>query len=203
MVTSTRYLNATAILTAVALLALPAAAGARTHRFSAATDVTVGFKLPKRDASSTLVRFTRNHVALIRSRGSLVLQANGKRSRSLALPAGRAPRVLVELSAAKGTARLTLGRKTATIVGRFVAEDAVAVPNNRLVVRLRTRSAASSATPQRTESTATLSAASAPAAGTDATATDPVPPPPAPAGSDLRFHQRLERAAGGRRPARS
>jgi hypothetical protein len=172
-------LGATAILTAVAILVLPVAANAKTHRFRAATDVTVGFTLPKGAACGTLVRFTRNHLALVRTRGSLVLQAKSKRSRPLALAKGSAARVVLEVSSVKGTARLSVGRTSATIRGRFVAESAVAVPDSRLIVTLRTRGAASSAaaTPgsQRVGSAAGQSASSSQAAGSD-----PLPPPPAP-----------------------
>jgi hypothetical protein len=71
----------------------------------------------------------------------------------------------VARSACWCSARLSVGRKTATIRGRFVAEDSVAVPNNRLVVRLRTRRAASPGRVARgrqgAESAATLSAPTA------------------------------------------
>jgi hypothetical protein len=183
---STRSCKTTAILTAVVILALPAAADARTHRFTAATDVTVGFKLPKPAASGTLVVFARNQLAVTRWRGALTLRATGRRGPRVALAARGETRVIVELSAIEGTARLSAGGKTAIMGGRFVAENAVAVPNSRLIVSLRTRTAASSstATTSHVAGSAGVSpsapAASPPHAATATTSvsTLPVPMPP-------------------------
>ena len=144
-VLSVRSLKTTALLAAVAVLAVPAAADAQTHRFRATTDVTVSFELPRAAASGTLVRFARNGLALTRSGGTLTLQASGRHAKRLALPARGAARVLVDVSAADGIARLSVARRTASMAGRFVAEDAVTVRNRRAVRALRIRTAAPSA----------------------------------------------------------
>ena len=47
--------------------------------------------------------------------------------RACAAPRGRTARVRVELSADHGRARLSVGRRTTSVTGRYVAEDAVAV----------------------------------------------------------------------------
>ena len=175
-------LKTTALLAAVAVLAVPAAADAQTHRFRATTDVTVSFELPRAAASGTLVRFARNGLALTRSRGTLTLQASGRHTKRLALPARGAPHVVVDVSAADGIARLSVARRTASMAGRFVTEDAVTVRNRRTVLALRIRTAAPSpaaghaaATAPRIEASAT--SVSAPAGAAPAG----VAPPPAPA----------------------
>lgn len=181
-----RSLKATALLAAVAVLAVPAAADAQTHRFRATADVTVSFELPRAGGSGPLVRFARNGLALTRSGGTLTLRASGRHAKRLALPARGAVRVLVDVSAADGIARLSVADRTASMAGRFVAEDAVTVRNPRMVRALRVRTALPSsgavghapATAPRTESAAT--SLSAPAASAPATAAPAPPPAPAP-----------------------
>jgi hypothetical protein len=183
---STRSLKTTAILATVAVLAVPAAADAQTHRFRAAPDVTVSFKLPKAAASGTLVRFARNGLALTRRGGTLTLKARGRHAKHRALPVRGAARVQVHLSAADGTARLSVAHRTVSMAGRFVAEDAVAVRNRRMVVALRIRTGGSSAghsaatTPRPGTSAASLSLPAASAPATAAPAPAPAPPAPAP-----------------------
>ena len=129
----TRRLPAAALLSALAVASLAPIASASTHRFSAARDVTVSFEVPRSRTSGALVRFARNGVAIVQARGgTLTLRSSGGGTRRLAVPARGAARVRVELSADHGRARLTVGRRTATVTGRFVAEDAVAVSGARL-----------------------------------------------------------------------
>ena len=180
---SVRSLKTTALLAAVAVLAVPAAADAQTHRFRATPDVRLSFKLPRAAPSGTLVRFARNGLALSRGGGTLTLQARGRHAKRLALPARGAARVLVDLSAADGIARLSVAGRTASLADRFVAEDAVTVRNRRAVLALRIRTAARSAgaghaaaTAPRIEAAAT--SLSAPAATTPAAPPPPPPPPP-------------------------
>ena len=188
---SVRSLKTTALLAAVSVLALPAAAaGAQTHRFRAATDVTVSFELPRAAASGTLVRFARNGLALTRSGGTLTLQASGRHARRLALPAHGAARVLVDVSAADGIARLSVARRSASMAGRFVAEDAVTVRNRRAVLALQIRTAAPSAAAGHTAATAaridaSTTSVSAPtgAAPTGAAPTGAAPTGAAPTGA--------------------
>ena len=176
-----RSLKTTALLAVVAVLAVPGAADAQTHRFHATPDVRVSFKLASAGASGTVVRFARNGLALTRGTGTLTLQVSGRHAKRVALPARGAARVLIDLSAADAIARLSVARRTASIAGPFVDEDAVTVRDRRTVLALRIRTAAPSATgghtastPPRTETMAT--SASAPATATAA----PAPPPSAP-----------------------
>ena len=180
---SARSPKTTALLATVAVLAAPSAADAQTHRFRATTDVTVSFELPRPAASGTLVRFARNGLALTRSRGTLTLQASRRDAKRLALPARGAARVLVDVSAADGVARLSVARRTARMAGRFVDEDAVTVRNRRAVRALRIRTAAPSpaaghtaATAPRIEASAT--SVSAPSGTAPAGAAAPAPPAP-------------------------
>jgi hypothetical protein len=173
--------TATAFLTALAVASLAPVASASTHRFSAARDVTVSFALPRSRTSGSLVRFARNGVAIVRANGgSLTLRSSNRDARRLAVPGHGAARVRVELSADHGRARLTVGRRTTTVTGRFVAEDTVAVSAARLRgLRIQTDGAAPSraaAAPTTAASTATSSVA-APAAGAapQATAAPPLP----------------------------
>ena len=132
-----RHLKLTTILVVLAIVAMPAAAGAKTHRFAPATDVTVSFGLAKRHASGTLIRFARNRVSLGRTRaGALTLYAGGRRTRPVAARSSR-PRVVVSLSAISGRAKLSVGRATASIAGPFSAEQAVTVRRGRGLVALR------------------------------------------------------------------
>ena len=130
-----RHFRLTAILVVLAILAMPAAAEAKTHRFAPATDVTVSFGLAKRDASGTLIRFARNRVSLSRNRaGALTLRASGRRTRRVAGRGHRRPRVVISLSTITGRAKLSVGRATVSIAGPFVAEQAVTVRPGRGLV---------------------------------------------------------------------
>ena len=140
-------MNATAVLTAVALLALPAAAQAKIHRFAPATDVTVSFALAKEGKPGTLVRFTRNGLTLTRGQaGKLTLRARRRHAPHVALTGHGSASVRIEVSAR--SARLTVGRKTARLAGSFVAEDALSAGSRLRSLRIRTgrRAAAGQAT---------------------------------------------------------
>jgi hypothetical protein len=161
-------MNATAVLTAVALLALPAAAQAKVHRFAPATDVTVSFALAKEAKPGTLVRFTRNGLTLTRGQaGKLTLRASRRRAPHVALTGHGSASVRIALSAR--SVRLTVGRKTARLAGRFVAEDALSAGSRLRSLRIRTGRAATAdraaATP-RPLSTASGSASLTAAAST-------------------------------------
>jgi hypothetical protein len=137
---SIRYSALTALLVAVAVLAVPAVGAAKTHRFAPATEVTVSFALPKPKGSGTLIRFARNRVSLVRSRGgALSLRAPGRRTRRVATRGHRRKRIVVALSAINGRAKVSVRRRAASIAGGFVAENAVTVRKGRGVVRLRIR----------------------------------------------------------------
>ena len=186
----TRRLPAAALLSALAVASLAPIASASTHRFSAARDVTVSFEVPRSRTSGALVRFARNGVAIVQARGgTLTLHSSGGGTRRLAVPARGAARVRVELSADHRRARLTVGRRTATVTGRFVAEDAVAVSGARLrrlrietgaVAPSRAASATTAAAPAKTATSTSTVAAPAAGAAPQATAV-----PPAPAASPL------------------
>jgi hypothetical protein len=180
----TRHLPAAALLTALAAASLAPVAGASTHRFSAARDVTVSFELPRSQRSGALVRFTRNGVAVVRAHRSLTLRSSGGRPRRLTIPGHGAAQVRIELSADHGRARMTVGRRSTTVTGRFVAEDAVAVTGARLRgLRIQTGAGAPSRAVVATSTTASTSsvATPVPASGTAPQATAA----PAPAASPL------------------
>jgi hypothetical protein len=165
-----RHLKLTTILVVVAIVAMPTAAGAKTHRFAPATDVTVSFGLAKRHASGTVIRFARNRVSLSRTRaGALTLHASGRRTRPVHARGRRLPRVVVSLSAISGRAKLSVGRATASIAGPFSAEQAVTVRQGRGLVALRITTGRRGST---------LSAATPAAA-------PPLPVTPAPSGTRL------------------
>ena len=154
-----------AALAVLAATSMAPAAEARTHHFSAATDVTVSFELPRSTASRTLVRFARNRLTLTSgASGALMLRPTGRHGARLAAPRGRTAHVRVELSADRGRARLSVGRRTTSVTGRFVAEDAVAVGSASLrALRIQTATAPSS--PARSPATPTSPASpAAPAA---------------------------------------
>src|SRR4051812_22431695 len=149
---------------------MPAAAGAKTHRFAPATDVTVSFGLAKRHPSGTLIRFARNRVSLSRTRGgALMLHASSRRTRPVTARGRRLPRVVISLSAISGRAKLSLGRSTATIMGPFSAEQAVTVRKGRGLVALRIT------TGRRTSTVPAVTPAAAP----------PLAVPPAPSRAQL------------------
>ncbi len=135
-----RHLISAAVLAGIALISAVPSAEARIHRFSPAKDVTVSFELPRSAASRTLVRFARNRLSLTTgARGALTLRPAGRSGARLAAPRGRIARVRIELSADRGRARLRVGRRTTSVAGRFVAEDAVAVGSTRLrALRIQT-----------------------------------------------------------------
>jgi hypothetical protein len=135
-----RNLTPVAVLAGLALTSLVPSAEARIHRFSPANDVTVSFELPRSAPSRTLVRFARNRLSLTSSSGrALTLRRAGRSGARLAAPRGATARVRIELSADRGRARLIVGRRTTTLAGRFVTEDAVAVAGARLrALRIRT-----------------------------------------------------------------
>jgi hypothetical protein len=176
-VPSNRPLNATTVLAAVALLALPAVAHAKVHRFAPTTDVTVSFALAKKSKPGTLVRFARNGLSLTRGHaGRLTLRASRRGERHVALTGHGSPSVRIELSARR--ARLTVGDRTASMAGHFVAEDALAIGGARL--RNLQIHAATSA-PSRAGGAAlasTTSSAASPAASAVTTTAAPIPPGP-------------------------
>jgi hypothetical protein len=132
-------------LALAAILALPGLAEAKTHRFPPATEVEVSFKLPKHRRSGTLIRFVRNEVTVVRRRnGSLTLGARGKRPKRISHGSTRRRRIVVSLSALNGRAKVNVKRARASIVGRFVSEDAVAAHR---VIGLRIRTGNRGATP--------------------------------------------------------
>jgi hypothetical protein len=129
-VTFARHITRTALVVALLAVAVPTTAVARTqsrtHRFGLATEVRVSFKLPKRHAAGTVVRFARNHVSVVRTRhGALTLRAKGHRPKRIARAARRHGRVVVSLSAVNGRAKLHVRRTGASVKGRFVDENAV------------------------------------------------------------------------------
>jgi hypothetical protein len=129
-----------AFLSVVLALAVPASAGAKTHRFAPATEVTVSFALSKRLASGTLLRFTRNRVSLARTRsGMLVLRAPGRSARRVARRSHRRTRVVLALSTITGRAKLSVRGSAATVAGGFVPESAITVRERRGVKHLRIR----------------------------------------------------------------
>jgi len=138
-VTVTRHIRCLPLVAAAAVAALvPSAALARTdavtHRFAPAADVTVSFALTKHRASGELVRFKSNRVSLVRSRtGALTLRARGRRSGHLVAARHGNRRVVVTLSGTRGRVQLSLGGKTVSLRGSFVAERAVAVRKGSVV----------------------------------------------------------------------
>ena len=168
-------IRSTALLFVIAVLAIPAAAQAKTHRFAPATELSVSFLLPKAKASGTLIRFARNHVSLSRDRGGgLTLRASGRHAHRVAAR-GRHHRIVVFLSTITGRVRLTVGGATVGIGGRFVAEDAVVARDHPRVAGLRIRTEAPIARPP---ASPVAPAGAAPAAGPTA---GPAPAPaPAP-----------------------
>lgn len=138
MVASLRHLKPLVVLPLAAVLVLPGAAQAKTHRFGLATEVQVSFKLSKHKATGTIVRFARNHVTVVRSRtGALTLRAKGQRPKRIARVVRRNGRVVVSLSAVNGRAKLDVKRRGASVRGRFVNEDAVVTRGVRSL-RIRT-----------------------------------------------------------------
>ena len=109
-----RHFTPAAVLAGLALTSLVPSAEARIHRFSPANDVTVSFELPRHAPSRTLVRFARNRLSLTSGAGgALTLRPPaGRRGARLAAPRGGTARVRIELSADRGRARLSVGRKT-------------------------------------------------------------------------------------------
>ena len=171
----TCHLTAAALLSALAVASLAPTANAATHRFSAARNVTVSFEVSRSPMSGTLVHFARNAVAIVRANGgSLSLRSSNREARRLAVPRRGAARVRVELSADRGSARLTVGRRTTTVIGRFVAEDTVAVSGAR-VRRLRIHTAGAASSRTAAAPTITASTATATTATTGSTATTAVP----------------------------
>jgi hypothetical protein len=132
-------LKQAALAAAVAVLAIPGAADAKTHRFAPASEVSVSFQIPKGKATGTLIRFGRNRVSVIRSRnGVLTLRVPGRRARHIALRRHSGKRVVVALSTIRMRAKLSVSPAAAAIAKRFVAEDAVAVNHGIERVRIRT-----------------------------------------------------------------
>jgi hypothetical protein len=137
-VTSTRYIRLTALLVAVVILAVPALADAKTHRFAPATDVSISFALTKRHAAGTLIRFARNRVSLVRSRsGALELRAPGRHARRIAPRGHRRSRLVMALSTITGRAKLVVRRVAASIASGYVPEDRVTVLDHRGVAGVR------------------------------------------------------------------
>ena len=177
---------ATAVVAVLALLALPAAAGAKTHRFVPTTDLRVSFALAKDRGPGTLVRFARNGLSLARGRhGTLTLRAGSRGETHAAVPGHRSALVRIVLS--PRSARLTVGPKEVSLRGRFVAEDALAVATRLRGLRIQSGATSSSvaARPPVTltpSSGASLAAAPAPPASAPSAAapTPPAPVPPAP-----------------------
>jgi hypothetical protein len=148
-----------ALAAAVAILVIPGAAEAKTHRFAPATDVSVSFRLPKGKAAGTLVRFSRNRVSVSRRRdGVLSLRVPGRRARQIVPRRHRGKRVVVALSTISMRAKLSVSRAAAAIAKGFVAEDAITV--TRAIEGLRIRTAARHPAPA---TAPTTSAATSPA----------------------------------------
>jgi hypothetical protein len=127
-----------AALAAAAVLALPAAAGARTdtrtHRFAPATDVTVSFVLARHRVSGEIVRFTSNRVSLLRTRsGRVSLRARGRHTRRIS---ARRHRVVLTVSSSIRRATLKVRRRSTSLGGTFALEQAVKV-RRRAVRRFR------------------------------------------------------------------
>src|SRR5690348_14243022 len=120
------HLAAAAAASALTLLpAASASASPRTERFPLSADVAVHLRLSGPE-SGTLARFPRNRLTLTRARdGALVLHRGTRRSTSLTTSARRPVTVRLTLSAR--AARIAVGRRAASLAGRFVPEDALVV----------------------------------------------------------------------------
>jgi hypothetical protein len=192
------------------MLALPAAAAAHVHQFAPpAAHVTVSFRI-RGATTGTLVRFARNHVALIRNRrGRLALADSRGHVRRIA--ARRRGRVTITLSATSSVVRLRIGQSVRSLSARFVSEDAVAVRGGRTVAALRIRTSPSAAelpppgaaiAPATLEATSSTQAAGAPGlfAATSVwnaplAANAPIDPASAPLVKTLRDAVAADRAA--------